>query len=98
MYPCRKQKWKVRNECLSQINQYKYIYELVLTRSQNMKVATLKSLIKRAFMISSTKVTLDKELTHLKEVFTGYNQYPLKLVEEIIKNETRQHERIEFPG
>ena len=42
-------------------------------------------------MISSTKVTLDKELTRLKEVFTGYNQYPLKLVEKIIKNETRQH-------
>ena len=56
------------------------------------KVATLKSLIKGVFMISSTKVTLDKELTHLKEVFTGYNQYPLKLVEEIIKNETRQRE------
>ena len=56
------------------------------------KVATLKSLIKRAFMISSTTFALQKELTHLKEVFTGYNQYPPKLVEEIIKNETRHHE------
>ena len=35
------------------------------------KVATLKSLVKRAFMVSLTEVTLDKELVHLKKSRDG---------------------------
>ena len=51
------------------------------------KVATLKSLVKRAFMISSTEASLDKELVHLKKIFAAVNQYPEKLIERIINNE-----------
>ena len=48
---------------------------------------TLKNLIKRSFFISSTTTSLDSELDHIKKVFSELNDYPPKLVEEIIKNE-----------
>ena len=53
------------------------------------KIATLKSLIKRAFLVSSTTTSLDSELDHIKKVFSELNDYPPKLVVEIIKNERR---------
>ena len=57
------------------------------------KVATLKSLVKRAFMVSSTEVALDGELIHLKKIFAAVNQYPEKLIERIISNEKEIHSR-----
>ena len=57
------------------------------------KIATLKSLIKRAFLISSTKVALEDEINYLKNVFCNYNDYPSRLVEEIIKNERKQQNK-----
>ena len=53
------------------------------------KIATLKSLVKRAVMISSTQIAMENEITHLKKVFTEYNDYPVKLVENIIENELK---------
>ena len=50
------------------------------------KVATLKSLVKRAVMVSSTSRAMEKEIEHLKKVFTGFNDYPEKLVNNIIEN------------
>ena len=52
------------------------------------KISTLKCLVKRAFMISSKEEYLQEELAHLKKVFTEYNQYPKKIVEEVIQEET----------
>ena len=51
------------------------------------KIATLKSLVKRAFLLSSNTESLNSELEHIKNTFSDKNDYPLKLVEEIIKNE-----------
>ena len=51
------------------------------------KIATLKSLIKRAFLISSTEVALEEELSHIQRVFCDLNDYPLNLVKTIIANE-----------
>ena len=51
------------------------------------KVATLKSLVKRAFLISSKTQFLDAELEHITETFTKKNDYPNRLVQEIIRNE-----------
>ena len=51
------------------------------------KIATLKSLIKRAFLISSTKAALEEELVHIQSVFCDYDDYPQKLVETIIRDE-----------
>ena len=56
------------------------------------KIATLKSLIKRAFLISSTKAALEEELAHIQKVFCDLNDYPPKLVEAIIKNESSSHQ------
>ena len=53
----------------------------------NWKIATLKSLVKRAFMISSKEEYLQKELEHLKRVFCEYNDYPERLVDNIVNNE-----------
>ena len=39
-------------------------------------------------MISSKDEFLQEELTHLKKVFTEYNEYPMRVVEEVIKDET----------
>ena len=51
------------------------------------KIATLKSLVKRAILVSSTDPALEAELRHLKKVFCELNDYPSPLVEEIIRNE-----------
>ena len=53
----------------------------------NWKIATLKCLVKRAFMISSKEEYLQKELEHLKRVFCEYNDYPERLVDNIVNNE-----------
>ena len=55
------------------------------------KIATLKSLIKRAFLISSTQASLEDELIYLKRVFCTNNDYPPRLIDVIIKNERCQH-------
>lgn len=54
------------------------------------KVATAKSLVKRAFRISSTKKSLDEELAHLTKVFTTINNYPKKIIQNIIETEQRE--------
>ena len=51
------------------------------------KIATLRSLIKRAFLVSSQNEYLETELDHLKQVFTNYNDYPKQLVDQIMKEE-----------
>ena len=48
------------------------------------KIGTLINLIKRAIMICSTKRALNHELSYLKKVFCGINNYPNKLVHDII--------------
>ena len=55
------------------------------------KIATLKSLVKRALQISSTTISLEVELNHIKDVFCNLNDYPKSLVEEVIKNEQCKH-------
>jgi len=57
------------------------------------KIATLKSLVNRAFLISSTKQALEKELNHIGKVFCDNNDYPSRLIDEIIKNERRRRQQ-----
>ena len=57
------------------------------------KIATLKSLIKRALLISSNDLLLKAELAYIKKVFTTHNDYPLRLVETIIENERNKHNK-----
>ena len=58
------------------------------------KISTLRCLVKRAFMISSKEEFLKEELDHLKKVFTEYNQYPEKVVQDIIQEETTKQNTI----
>ena len=57
------------------------------------KLATLRSLVKRALFISSTERTLKIEIEHLKKVFTTYNNYPKKVVDDVIEEETNKFHR-----
>ena len=44
------------------------------------KIGTLKGMFRRAFLVCSEKNDLEKELSHLKFVFTKINRYPGKVV------------------
>jgi hypothetical protein len=54
------------------------------------KIASLKSLLKRAFLVSSTEVALEAELKHLKNAFCNLNDYPIALVDAMITKERTQ--------
>ena len=49
------------------------------------KIGTLKGLFRRAFLICSEDKYLQKELKHLKFVFTKINKYPQNVVEKTLK-------------
>ena len=51
------------------------------------KIGTLRSLLRRAYTISSTLQIAQEEISHLKNVFCTLNQYPPKDVDAIIKEE-----------
>ena len=48
--------------------------------TRSWKIGTLKGLFRRAFLICSTESALEKEIKHLKHVFTKINGYPSKVV------------------
>ena len=54
------------------------------------KISTIRSLVKRAFSISSTETALNHKLSHLQKVFTTFNNYPNKVVDNIINTERTQ--------
>ena len=58
------------------------------------KLGTLRNLVKRAITICSTPDALEKELKYLKKVFCETNQYPYKVVDGIIDNETKKQKEI----
>ena len=59
------------------------------------KIATLKSLIKRAFLISSKAESLKAELIYLKNTFCEKNDYPERMVEQIIENEQKSQQTVQ---
>ena len=54
------------------------------------KIGTLRSLIKRSVIICSNQKLLEKELNYLRNVFCRINNYPLKLVNDVIKKESEK--------
>ena len=56
----------------------------------NWEIGTLKNLIKRAKSISSSELLLRNEISYLRHIFTEYNDYPLKFVNNIIDQELFQ--------
>ena len=59
------------------------------------KIGTVKSLVKRAIMISSTEALLKTELDHLTKVFHENNQYPVSVTKAIIEEEIQKHQESE---
>ena len=50
------------------------------------KIGTLKGLLKRAYVICSDETKINSEIKHLRNVFIHINQYPRKVVDEVIRN------------
>ena len=57
------------------------------------KIGTLKGLFRRAHLICSTEAGLNKELKHLKYVFTRINNYPSKVVNNALHQVVKTLER-----
>ena len=57
----------------------------------NWKIETLKNMTKRAAMICSEEILFLKELTYIGKVFIDINNYPPKLVQEIIANQKEEY-------
>ena len=66
-----------------------------LHASSNWKTGTLRNLIKRAKLISSTKLLLRNEIDYIRKVFTVNSDYPLKVVNHIIDQELSQSLEVE---
>ena len=56
----------------------------------NWKIGTLRNLIKRAKPISSSELLLRNEISYLRNIITEYNDFPLKVVNNIIDQEFSQ--------
>ena len=59
------------------------------------KIGRLRSLVKRAKTVCSTSVLLHQETEHLKAIFTGINEYPIKTVNTIINQELHRSQRLQ---
>ena len=59
------------------------------------KIGTLRNLVKRTKTVCSTTVLLHQEIEHLKAVFTGINEYPIKTVNTIINQELHRSQRLQ---
>ena len=56
----------------------------------NWKIGTLRNLIKRAKSINSSELLFRNEISYLRHIFTEYNNFPLKVVNNIIDQELSQ--------
>ena len=56
----------------------------------NWKIGTLRNLIKRAKPISPSELLLRNEISYLRYIFTEYNDFPLKVVNNINDQELTQ--------
>ena len=56
----------------------------------NWKIGTLRNLIKRAKSISYFQLLLRNEIGYLRHIFTEYNNFPLKVINNIIDQELSQ--------
>ena len=56
----------------------------------NWKIGTLRNLIKRAKSINSSELLLRNEISYLRHIFTEYNDFPLKVINNIIDQELSQ--------
>ena len=56
------------------------------------KIGTLRSLVQRAFIISSTTASRKKEIDHIYKVFTTINGYPSNAVNRIINDVKRNNQ------
>ena len=56
----------------------------------NWKIGNLRNLIKRAKSISSSELLLRNEVSYLRHIFTEYNDFPLKVINNITDQELSQ--------
>ena len=61
------------------------------------KTSTVRSLMKRAFKVRSNDISLNNELNHLETVFTNNNDYPKRVITNIIKSEKEKTDTSDEP-
>ena len=59
------------------------------------KIGTLRNLVKRAKTVCSTTMLLHQDIEHLKAVFTGINEYPIKTVNRTVNQEFHRTNRLQ---
>ena len=59
------------------------------------KIETLRNLAKRAKTVCFTSVLLHQEIEHLKTVFTGINESPIKTLNTIINQELHPSQSVQ---
>ena len=59
------------------------------------KIGALRNRVKRAKTVCSITVLLHQEIEHLKAVFTGINEYPIKTINRIINQELHRSQRLQ---
>ena len=65
--------------------------------TKSWKIGTLKGLFKRAFCICSTEEARNKEIRHLKYIFTKINGYPSKVVHQVLQQVKKEVEKENAP-
>ena len=60
-----------------------------------LKTGTLRNLVKQAKIAYSTTVLLHQGIEHLKVVFTGINEHPIKTVNRTVKQELHRTQRLQ---
>ena len=59
------------------------------------KIGTIRNLVKRAKTVCSITMLLHQEIEHLKAVFTGINEYSIKIVSRTVNQELHRTHRLE---
>ena len=59
------------------------------------KIGTLRNLVKRAKTVCSTTMLLHQDIEHLKAVFTGINEYPIKTANRTVNQEFYRKHRLQ---
>ena len=59
------------------------------------KIGALRNLVKRAKTVCSTTILLHQKVEHLKALFSGINEYPIKIVNRTVNQELYRTHRLQ---
>ena len=60
------------------------------------KQGTLRTLVQRSYLVSSTETYLKEELTHLEKAFIEKNNYPKYVIKQVFTQVKEEHNNINY--